>query len=723
MAESLFMAAQDDAYVELKDLYSFPVHLLLDQFRERAMSVCGELMSLAKQHNLMRFREICLQHSFGLPDTPFMYDSGSIDGNPALAGVEGRKRFELDDLVHWNPDRASPDLAADIQATYPNTPWIVAYFVTVTFPTTFGHFLSVDLAREGLSFIRSHIGQREIAGKLLGSFLLHSFVFRDRLLDNFCQRVTLADGSDRDRLRNVFLACYAASLRYLSRAHVDAIQLFAAEFGRTAAAETIIERFLTVVVQYWQAAPFLPGLTMRPRGRGARADFPLKDCLLDFARHPDAARHLIDPLADTCTSDPPNLAFLVPPPVFGFRFDVSHVDEVLMLRLDGRRFVAGQSDAAAEAFRLRMNRTYYFQYDRKWDERPVVDKDPEHLTKEELSQRRAFHHFCIRRSGAFRTIDLWLGALRRILTAQSRLVVSRRPPASAPGQFALEQFTRWGYDLFCRLGFEKGFVEYVRGLGGGGDVEAFVRAQIGQCLRANLRARQPVAEAVLGAAKDCISRWKVGFNRDPIVCTPVDLTLCGYFCDAVLRAADAMFACHLSAHPVPLLCRARSEVVAELREVLQKRERQCHFPVPLPREEDVAATLGPIRDFLTAANLIAQYSFESGRDVWGSGDQLMFFLWIEGLLNFYFTKRPHLADWPTTCPSLMISIFPNTDDPTGPIYIRGWLLKILHTVEKWKNGDPGLGEALGDVGHLILTDERLSALDRLAYFFLLEPFE
>jgi hypothetical protein len=729
MADDLFIAPTDETYAKLKTLYSFPVENLRQQFSTHAMSVCGELMTLAKQHNLIRFREVCLPHSFKLPDTLFIYDSDTLSTNPALGGVGNLDRFQLKEVVNWAPTPASSDLATIVQSTYPNTPWIVAYFVTVTFPTMFGHFLSADFAEAGLNFIKSHMRQREIVEKLLGSYLLHCFVFRDRLLEVFCQGLAVEDACDADKVRAAFFASYKASIRYLSRPHVDAILLFRNEFGEAAAAETMIEQFLAVVVQYWQTSPFLPGVTpcqRDVRGRraaGARTCFPLKDYLLDFARRPEAARHLIDPLGDTCTSSPPNWASVVPPPLSGFRFDVSHVDEVLMLRIAGWAVVAGPPDPADEAFRLRQETKYFFAPDPTWAGTPKFTDRSLHPTTVKLEERKAYHHFCIERSGALRTLDLWLGALRRILAAQSRLLVKRQPRDSRPLQFALDQFTAWGCDLASRLNLERGVVDGVGAPTAGADAATFVRARIGECLRSNFREKKPITAAVLCAATDCISSWRVGSGKPAVTLAPDDWTFCGYFCDAVLRVTEALFCDHLSARPVPLLGRDRAEVEAELQDVLGRRERPCSFAGPLAKDECLAEALGPIRCFLTSANEIAQYSFEHGEDVWGTGDQLMFFLRIEELLNFYLTKGSQLAEWSLTHPSLMVSIFPNTDDPRGPIYIRAWLLNIVDTVHKWRNGDPALVGPLGEMGYLIFTEERLSALVRLADFFLLMPLQ
>jgi hypothetical protein len=82
MSDDFFITPKDAADVRQKALDSFPVQPLRDQFSAHEMSVCGELMTFAKQYNLIRFCEICLQHSFGLPDRS---GSGSLASKPAPA--------------------------------------------------------------------------------------------------------------------------------------------------------------------------------------------------------------------------------------------------------------------------------------------------------------------------------------------------------------------------------------------------------------------------------------------------------------------------------------------------------------------------------------------------------------------------------------------------------------------------------------------------------------
>jgi hypothetical protein len=98
------------------------------------MLVFGDLINLAKPENLMRFREICLQGSFDLPDILFTYDADSLASNPALKRVDALGRFQLDQVVKCAKGPCD-DLAKVIEFTSQRAPRIVAYFVTVTFPT------------------------------------------------------------------------------------------------------------------------------------------------------------------------------------------------------------------------------------------------------------------------------------------------------------------------------------------------------------------------------------------------------------------------------------------------------------------------------------------------------------------------------------------------------------------------------------------------------------
>jgi hypothetical protein len=130
---------------------------------------------LAKQHNLNLFRETCAS-SADLPRELFSFE----EATPCQAAESQALKV----AIAWPPRSASYDLATELGRVYPGIPWICDYFVISTFPATFGHFIGQEYLTHGLTFIQSHIAD-PLAPRLVGTFLLHAFVFRDRLMESF----------------------------------------------------------------------------------------------------------------------------------------------------------------------------------------------------------------------------------------------------------------------------------------------------------------------------------------------------------------------------------------------------------------------------------------------------------------------------------------------------------------------------------------------------------
>jgi hypothetical protein len=137
-------------------------------------------MILAKQHNLVLFRELC-DASVALPQELFTYDS-SIATSPEIQAVKA--------VFLWTDTTPTYNLSGKIQKVYPGLDWIVPYFVFSTFPTIFGHFISDEYVHAGLRFIEAHVLD-PLAPHLVGIFLLHCFLFRDRLMQIFYEQLCM----------------------------------------------------------------------------------------------------------------------------------------------------------------------------------------------------------------------------------------------------------------------------------------------------------------------------------------------------------------------------------------------------------------------------------------------------------------------------------------------------------------------------------------------------
>jgi hypothetical protein len=134
---------------------------------------------LAKLQNLMLFRNN-FKELDELPPGLFCYLSDSTDWQPVGQVLKS--------TVKWTETVADYDLSTELANCFPGVPWIIDYFVSSTFPALYSHFLTEEFVQSGLNFIRSHVHDR-LAPRLVGSYLMHCFLFRDRLLEIFYEHL------------------------------------------------------------------------------------------------------------------------------------------------------------------------------------------------------------------------------------------------------------------------------------------------------------------------------------------------------------------------------------------------------------------------------------------------------------------------------------------------------------------------------------------------------
>jgi hypothetical protein len=177
---SLSFGPQDEErdYRSLRSEYGFNPDALRQQFLDVAADIVMEIQSNATQQNLVRFRSIVP------PDLTIMEPLFLCE----FSQVSTRDNYQLSQILLWPPTAASYSLTAEIAKVY-DTPWIVQYFIISTFPAFFGHFFTDEYLFAGFNFIQSHIGD-DLAGQLVGTFLFHAVLFRDRLFQAFWDRLS-----------------------------------------------------------------------------------------------------------------------------------------------------------------------------------------------------------------------------------------------------------------------------------------------------------------------------------------------------------------------------------------------------------------------------------------------------------------------------------------------------------------------------------------------------
>jgi hypothetical protein len=191
----------------LRAEYGFSSDALRQQFLDTAADLVLELQSNAKQQNLIRFRSI-VPPDLTMAEPLFVYDFGQ---------VSTREICHLSQILLWPPAAAPHSLAPEIMKVC-GAPWIVQYFVLSTFPAFFGHFFTDEYLMAGFNFIQSHIND-DLAADLVGTFLFHAVLFRDRLFQAFWDRLSACqDPPDVAALARLLLASIRAAAAYLSAA-------------------------------------------------------------------------------------------------------------------------------------------------------------------------------------------------------------------------------------------------------------------------------------------------------------------------------------------------------------------------------------------------------------------------------------------------------------------------------------------------------------------------
>lgn len=315
---------------ELKNTYSFNESLLKNCFTDEGQNVFQKYQLLAKIHNILIFRKK-YETKFKFPQILFTFNNkveegstinksiigyfcslsklnqseihgisskigsslepsidlqnfSNINNNISNQNPNDLNRFDITDLligvflitqseINNNNTDKNEETCFNLKDKYN---WIIDYFVYSTFPSLFGHFCSIEYLREGLSFISLLINDN-IAPRLVGSFLHHSFLFKDRILIQFfcmiskridCKNESnsylLNDDSDLfslDSIESMFFEAFSSCMSYFSIYHFKAIDLLRKVRGDDVAIEAIWDYFLLdEFVDNWEYSPLFSSL-------------------------------------------------------------------------------------------------------------------------------------------------------------------------------------------------------------------------------------------------------------------------------------------------------------------------------------------------------------------------------------------------------------------------------------------------------------------------------
>jgi hypothetical protein len=207
----------------LQDQYWLHIKEFEVQFLNNARNMERDCVMAAKQINLLHFRELCLE-THRLPDALFVFTSSQFALSEQIVPF----------FAAYPSGESSVDLAAVITTAYPNVPWIVQYFIHSTFPAMFCNFISAEYLAVGFRFLETHIRDRLIP-QLVGVYLLHAFLFRDRLLECFFRLAILRpENLPESQLFELFVEAVENCVQYLSEYHVRILKILASKSEKAA---------------------------------------------------------------------------------------------------------------------------------------------------------------------------------------------------------------------------------------------------------------------------------------------------------------------------------------------------------------------------------------------------------------------------------------------------------------------------------------------------------
>jgi hypothetical protein len=737
--EPVFVPPTDLEYISLRDEYSFNDQALRAQFIAVSSQINLDNMMLAKQHNFILFRERC-DPRVSLPLELFAYDQSPIQPQESQA---------VKTVVSWTRERARYDLGSEFSKVYPGVQWISEYFVTSSFPAIFGHFVSDEYLKCGLLFIESHISDA-LAPRLVGTYLLHCFLLRHRLLEIFYQ-LLVAKQSDPspDELLVIFIEAFSFAMPYFSEMQITAVQRLR-EVGEDKAIEAVVTHFLVEAVKVWRFHPLFTttGLIQKRRPGGSAQsfahvtyDFVLLDQVKRLGQDRVLRREILDLFVDDVGMEMPAISSII----FygGIKFPLSVVDLVLLQHLNELhkgltgsmakvREIRGNVETAhIDAFRLRARSVHYLP---PTVNEPIPTEVSVHLTREKLLEHKAVHDFLFDLAGGLKHFHTVIAAQNHInrlhyYSLAHRLFFAEHSQIQ-PAAYAMFQRRKYGLQVFDQ--FVKGvLLEYVRAHTEGSFLEVHER-EIGRRIADGIARGDTVVNSILQGTVDYVNGWKQRFNAESTtsqqgMCSASkdhDYPLCQFFADAVDQLVFALTMNRLSTCPFPIVSeRIRSE---EQREVVSKLLQSMSQPsvfVEFAREQfqddaDIAILMENSTEakfLLMKAEQAAMASFARGEIKWGSGDHILLFLEIESLLRPIMTSEilvEMLRHDPNWGRRLMSALF----NAENPLFLRAFLSTCLMIVRLLREQRNPLVENLAEIGNPI-TQEIIRAFGNLREWF------
>ena len=656
------MESDDPEFQKLLSEYSFSDSRLQSHYLGTSSDVTSENIMLGKIFALALFRRFCIAQRIEAPFELMIFSSKTMST---------METYTMREFLRWTPEAVTESVQKEIEAVFPDVPWMTKYFTTCGFPALFGHFVAREYVKAGCVFIRSCI-RDDLAPRLLGCYLAHCFVFRDRLKDAFMQMYfsEKRGGDDLEILAQSveFCACYVSS------DHVDIVKEMR-EVSEEKACQAVCRYFLAKVVKLWA----YDGM-MRISGFG-KGD--LVQRIKRLRPEDEAARRILGAFKVDAVTECPEVRNLVY--YGGVNFAVSEVDLVLLhmfvncrKRVEGKKIIAqARGNAATAAQDVFTVRQKFSVYPENSDKLPTPTETSQKVTKKKLLEMRERHKALFRYSGDLKQFLLAIDAQKRTLPLVNAHLAEALEQVGNPCDFVFDHYVSYALTTFmhCLPSSVRLFME--KEVKDSPDVVHGNKLQAG--ILNEIRENDDPVSAVLTATGLYMDKWKLAFND--CASQPVDarktnlkktngLRCCEFYMHELSDLGYSLMLRTLSQTKSEFLMDCQDEMLVKLETLVNANSVEKNIGDVHSLDFETSGAFGSdVISMLNTMNDRAKHSFQSNSSNTCEGDWISGFLELQALLETPMDVSFVYVDPPMKVRMLLSLIRGNS------VFIRGMLLK------------------------------------------------
>jgi hypothetical protein len=509
----------------LEAQYSFSHAQLKSEFLSVGQKINLDFVMGGKQHDLILFREFCIGKYVVPPRQVFSYDATSTSGPTEMNAFRT--------LLDWETHAATEKLEVIIKSTYTSCTWIVDYFVISTFPAMFGQFASEEYLLAGAKFLVTYM-RDDLIPQLVGCYLLHCFLFRDRFAEAFFQRVAAGNSTERDALLLSLVESFEACVSYFSPQHMLVVNLLRKLDARLAIS-AVVRHFLVPCVYLWTFAPYWSSTDVVAVRRSSKSrtqfDFVLQNAVSEMVTNSALCTRLLDAFQSSACTEMPRIGQIIFQK--GVRFALTRVDTFLMQNVVAANraqekslpfapTLADSSTVLQDAFIIRRNFIHFPQSGQfKLPDPPVAFVTGE-MTPDVLKFNKTYHNALFSLAGGLKQFHTRIEAIQNILRCACRLYVYRILPSQQRGQarslmhpvyFAQEQRVEYALCVF-RTFIRRQILPFIEKRIQPGKCDEVFREELGNRIQNLLNdPSASITHCIMQATVDYANVWRAEYNK------------------------------------------------------------------------------------------------------------------------------------------------------------------------------------------------------------------